>query len=47
VPGGKRTVGVRYFEIDDAATLTLKQTCQQQQIDVDVTFIPHNYVTDA
>src|SRR5262245_12293360 len=34
----KRVAGVRYFEIDDAATLTLKQTCyQQQRIDADLT----------
>ena len=44
----KSVAGVRYFEIDDAATLTLKQACyQQRRIDVDVTFIPGNYVTDG
>jgi hypothetical protein len=32
---------VRCFEIDDAATLKLKQTCyEEQRIDADVTFIP-------
>ena len=37
-----------YFEIDDAATLTLKQTCYEEQgIDVNVKFIPGNYVTDG
>ena len=40
--------GVRYFEIDDAATLRLKQACYEQRgIDVDVKFIPGNYVTDG
>ena len=30
-----------FFEIDDAATLTLKQTCYEQQgIDANVKFIP-------
>jgi methyltransferase (TIGR00027 family) len=44
----KQSAGVTYFEIDDAATLSLKQTCYQQQgIDVDVRFIPGNYVTDG
>jgi methyltransferase (TIGR00027 family) len=44
----KRAADVKYFEIDDAATLHLKQTCYQQQgIDADVTFIPGNYVTDG
>jgi methyltransferase (TIGR00027 family) len=44
----KQAANVRYFEIDDAATLTLKQTCYEKQgIDVDVRFIPGNYVTDG
>jgi len=44
----KRAAGVRYFEIDDPETLTLKQSrYQQQRIDADVTFIPGNYVTDG
>jgi O-methyltransferase involved in polyketide biosynthesis len=39
---------VTYFEIDDAATLRLKETCyQQQHIDANVQFIPGNYVTDG
>jgi methyltransferase (TIGR00027 family) len=44
----KQAAGVAYFEIDDAATLKLKQTCYEQQgIDANVTFIPGNYVTDG
>jgi len=44
----KRAAGVTYFEIDDAATLKLKQTCYEQQgMDVNVTFIPGNYVADG
>ena len=44
----KRATGVKYFEIDDAATLKLKQTRYQQEgIDADVTFIPGNYVSDG
>jgi methyltransferase (TIGR00027 family) len=44
----KQATGVRYFEIDDAATLALKQTCYERQgIDVNVKFIPGNYVTDG
>jgi methyltransferase (TIGR00027 family) len=44
----KQVPGVAYFEIDDAATLTLKQTCYERQgIDANVTFIPGNYVTDG
>jgi len=43
-----QSTGVTYFEIDDAATLKLKQTCYEQQgIDANVTFIPGNYVTDG
>ena len=37
-----------YFEIDDAATLSLKRACYQEQgIEADVKFIPGNYVTDG
>jgi methyltransferase (TIGR00027 family) len=44
----KRAAGVTYFEIDDAATLSVKRTCYQQQgIDVPVKFIPGNYVTEG
>ena len=44
----KPAAGVTYFEIDDAATLSVKQACYQQQgIDVNVKFIPGNYVTDG
>jgi methyltransferase (TIGR00027 family) len=44
----KPAAGVTYFEIDDAATLTLKQSCYEQQgLDVNVKFIPGNYVTDG
>jgi len=44
----KQSAGVTYFEIDDAATLKLKQTCYEQQgIDANVKFIPGNYVTDG
>ena len=44
----KPAVGVTYFEIDDAATLAVKQGCYQRQgIDAHVTFIPGNYVTDG
>ena len=44
----KQATGVTYFEIDDAATLKLKRICYEQQgIDVNVKFIPGNYVTDG
>jgi methyltransferase (TIGR00027 family) len=44
----KRAAGVTYFEIDEAATLKVKQACYARQgIDVDVKFIPGNYVTDG
>src|SRR5262245_44492893 len=44
----KQAPGVTYFEIDDPATLKLKQTRYAQEgIDVDVRFIPGNYVTDG
>jgi methyltransferase (TIGR00027 family) len=44
----KQVPGVRYFEIDDPATLKWKQTCyRRESIDTNVTFIPGNYVTDG
>jgi methyltransferase (TIGR00027 family) len=44
----KRSEGVTYFEIDEAATLKIKQACyEEQEFDVDVKFIPGNYVTDG
>src|SRR5262249_16947558 len=44
----KPAAGVTYFEIDDAATLKLKQTCYKKQgIDANVKFIPGNHVTDG
>jgi methyltransferase (TIGR00027 family) len=44
----KQAAGVAYFEIDDAATLKLKKTCYERQgIDVNLKFIPGNYVTDG
>jgi methyltransferase (TIGR00027 family) len=44
----KPAPGVTYFEIDDAATLELKQVSYQQRgIDVNVRFIPGNYLTDG
>jgi methyltransferase (TIGR00027 family) len=44
----KQAPGVKYFEIDDPDTLTLKRTCYEQRgLDVNVTFIPGNYVTDG
>jgi methyltransferase (TIGR00027 family) len=44
----KRSPGVAYFEIDDAATLSIKQECYQERgFDVNVKFIPGNYVTDG
>lgn len=44
----KQVRGVRYFEIDDPATLRWKQTCYQRgSIDTNVTFVPGNYVTDG
>ena len=37
-----------YFEIDDPATLAVKQACYEQQcFDVNLKFIPGNYVTDG
>ena len=44
----KRSPGVTYFEIDDAATLNVKQACYQHHgFDVNVKFIPGNYVVDG
>jgi methyltransferase (TIGR00027 family) len=44
----KPAAGVTYFEIDDAGTLAAKQACYQQHgIEVNVKFIPGNYVTDG
>jgi methyltransferase (TIGR00027 family) len=44
----KPAAGLTYFEIDDAATLKLKQTCYEEQgIEANVKFIPGNYVTDG
>jgi methyltransferase (TIGR00027 family) len=45
----KQTTGVRYFEIDDPATLRWKQACYGQRgVAVeDVAFIPGNYVSDG
>jgi methyltransferase (TIGR00027 family) len=44
----KQRPGVKYFEIDDPATLNLKQARYEERgIDVDLTFIPANYVTDG
>lgn len=44
----KQATNVAYFEIDDPATLRLKQARYEQNgIDVNVRFIPGNYVTDG
>jgi len=44
----KRSRGVRYFEIDDPATMELKRLCYANaRIDAGVTLIPGNYVTDG
>jgi methyltransferase (TIGR00027 family) len=44
----KPASGVTYFEIDDGATLSLKQTCYEEyRIQANVRFIPGNYVTDG
>jgi methyltransferase (TIGR00027 family) len=44
----KQAAGVRYFEIDDPATMELKRRCYADaRINSDVTFIPGNYVTDG
>jgi methyltransferase (TIGR00027 family) len=44
----KQSADVRYFEIDDPATMDLKRDCYADAcIDADVTLIPGNYVTDG
>ena len=44
----KASARVRYFEIDDSATMDLKQRCYADaHIDAGVTLIPGNYVTDG
>ena len=44
----KAAAGVRYFEIDDPATMALKRRCYADAgIDAGVTLIPGNYVTDG
>jgi methyltransferase (TIGR00027 family) len=44
----KRSVGVRYFEIDDPATMELKRRCYADAcIQAGVTLISGNYVTDG
>ena len=44
----KPSSGVRYFEIDDPATMELKRSCYQDaRIDAGVTLISGNYVTDG
>jgi methyltransferase (TIGR00027 family) len=44
----KQAPGVMYFEIDDPATLELKQMCYERHgIAANVTFIPGNYVTNG
>ena len=44
----KHADAVTYFEIDEAATLAVKQACYAQHgFDVNLKFIPGNYVTDG
>jgi methyltransferase (TIGR00027 family) len=44
----KQSAGVRYFEIDDPATMELKRrSYANADIDAGVRFIPGNYVTDG
>ena len=44
----KQSAGVRYFEIDDPATMELKRQCYADaHIDAGVRLIPGNYVTDG
>jgi methyltransferase (TIGR00027 family) len=44
----KSAANVTYFEIDDAATLSLKQSCfEEHGIHANVRFLPGNYVTDG
>ena len=44
----KHSAAVSYFEIDDPATLRLKQACYERHgFDLNVTFIPGDYVRDG
>jgi methyltransferase (TIGR00027 family) len=44
----KHSTGVSYFEIDDPATLRLKQACYERYgFDFNVTFMPGDYVRDG
>src|SRR5262245_45052135 len=44
----KQSPGVRFFEIDDPATIELKRRCYADaDIDAPVSLIPGNYVTDG
>src|SRR5262249_61907105 len=44
----KQSAGVRYFEIDDPATIQLKRRCYNAaRIDPSVALIPGNYVKDG
>jgi methyltransferase (TIGR00027 family) len=44
----KRSPGVRYFEIDDPATMELKRRCYADaRVFSDVTLIPGNYVSEG
>jgi methyltransferase (TIGR00027 family) len=44
----KHSAAVSYFEIDDPATLRLKQACYERHgFDINVTFIPGDYVRDG
>ena len=44
----KPSPGVAYFEIDDAETLALKQSCYRDRgVEANVTFIPGDYVADG
>jgi methyltransferase (TIGR00027 family) len=44
----KPAASVNYFEIDDAATLEMKRTrYEEEAVEVNVTFIPGDYVTDG
>jgi methyltransferase (TIGR00027 family) len=44
----KHSADVRYFEIDDPATLRLKQACYERHgFDTNVTFIPGDYARDG
>jgi methyltransferase (TIGR00027 family) len=44
----KHSAAVRYFEIDDPATLRLKQACYERHgFDINLTFVPGDYVRDG